>query len=522
VPGSRAEDVTDAEPPKSEKSEKPKLLPYQLTLALLLLVVPSALAYFIFFRQPPKATSLSPYQRSLAVLPFRSLKQEAKTDFLGFSLADAIITKLGYVSALTVRPSSYVEKYRAQDIDPKRVAVELNINTLLTGTYVREGDELRITAQLVDVLTNEILWKDALELKYENLMTVQDRVAQQVIRGLQLNLTSAETERLKRDAPQHPLAYEYYLRGVDFYAANRLPQALEMLEKSLANDPSYALAWSHLGSAYTAKASVNFGGREDYARAQDAYQKALALNPEQNEARISMATFLTDTGRVEEAVPLLREVLKHNPTLAQAHWELSYAYRFGGMLKESIAEAEQARLLDSEIKASNSVPATYLYAGQYEKFLSTLPRGDSAYVTFYRGLGFYYLKDFARAAAEFNRAYEINGETMQTNIGKALALGLGNEPLQGLTQLRETEKIVTARGVNDAEAIYKIAQGYAVLGDKAAALRVLRRSIAGGFFCYPYFANDPLLSHLRGEAEWAQLLQMARRRHEEFKRRFFS
>ncbi len=519
-PASGEEDVAELELPRAEKTEKPKLLPYQLALALLLLVVPSALAYFIFFRQPPKAPR-SPYQRSLAVLPFRNLKQEAKTDFLGFSLADAIITKLGYVSSLTVRPSSYVDKYRAQEIDAKRVAVELNINTLLTGTYVREGGDLRITAQLVDVLTNEILWKDALELRYENLMTVQDQVAQQVIRGLQLNLTSAETERLKRDAPQHPLAYEYYLRGVDMYAANRLPQAIEMLEKSLANDATYALAWSHLGSAYTARASVNFGGREDYARALEAYQKALALNPEQNEARISMATFLTDTNRVEEAVPLLREVLKGNPSLAQAHWELSYAYRFGGMIREAISEAEQARQLDSEIKASNSVPATYLYAGQYEKFLSTLPRGDSAYVTFYRGLGLYYLKDFERAAAEFNRAYESNGEMMQTNIGKALALALAGEAQQGLMQLRETEKIVTARGVNDAEAIYKIAQGYAVLGDKASALRVLRRSIEGGFFCHPYFTDDPLLESLRTEKEFAAVLELARRRHEEFKRKFF-
>lgn len=504
---------------KKARNEKPKLLPYQLTIALLMIVVPSAIAYFIFFRQPPKP--LMPKHRSLAVLPFRNLKQEAKTEFLGFSLADSIITKLGYVSSLTVRPSSYVDKYRAREIDPKRVAVELNINTLLTGTYIKEGDDLRITAQLVDVLTNEILWKDALELKYENLMTVQDRVAQQVIRGLQLNLTSAESERLKRDAPQNPLAYEYYLRGIDFYSANRLPQAIEMLEKSLANDDKYALAWSHLGSVYTAKASVNFGGREDYANAQAAYEKALALNPEQNEARISMATFLTDTNRVEQAVPLLRDVLKANPTLAQAHWELSYAYRFAGMLKESATEAEQARQLDTEIKASNSVPTTYLYLGQYEKFLNSLPRNDSAYVTFYRGLGLYYQKDFARAADEFNRAYETNKEMVQTNIGKVLALMIANEQQQGLTHLRETEKIVAARGVNDAEAIYKIAQAYAVLGDKAAALRVLRRSIEGGFFCYSYFAEDPLLTNLRAEKEWANVLELARRRHDEFRQKFF-
>jgi DNA-binding winged helix-turn-helix (wHTH) protein/TolB-like protein len=508
-------------PEASVNSEKPKLLPYQLTIALLMIAAPMALLYFVFFRQPPKSNLSALHQRSLAVLPFRNLKPEAATDFLGFSLADSIITKLGYVSALTVRPSSYVDKYRSREIDPKRVAVELNINTLLTGTYIKEGNDLRITAQLVDVLTNEILWKDAAELKYESLMTVQDRVAQKIIYGLQLNLTSAETERLKRDAPQHPLAYEYYLRGVDFYAKNRLPQAIEMLTKSLKLDRNYALAWAHLGSTYTAQASLNFGGRDDYARAQDAYQKALALNPEQNEARISMATFLTDTGRVEEAVPLLRDVLKSNPTIAQAHWDLSYAYRFAGMLKESAAEAEQARQLDTDIKASNAVPAIYLYLGQYEKFLSSLPRSESAYVTFYRGLGLYYLKDFARAATEFNRAYESNREMMQTSIGKALALALANDSQQGLTQLRETEKIVTLRGVNDAEAIYKIAQGYAVLGDKVAALNVLRRSVEGGFFCVPYFGTDPLLENLRSEKEFAVIVELARRRHDEFRRKFF-
>ena len=512
-------ELSTAAPPAT--SDKPKLLPYQLTIALLLIAVPTAIVYFIFFRQPPKSNLSALHQRSLAVLPFRNLKQEAATDFLGFSLADSIITKLGYVRALNVRPSSYVDKYRSRDIDPKRVAVELNVNTLLTGTYIKEGNDLRITAQLVDVLSNEILWKDAVELKYDNLMTVQDRVAQQVIRGLQLNLTSAETERLKRDAPQHPLAYEYYLRGVDLYSANRLPQAIEMLEKSLTLDANYALTWAHLGSAYTAKASVNLGGREDYAKAQEAYQKALALNPEQNEARISMATFLTDTNRVEQAVPLLRDVLKANPTIAQAHWELSYAYRFGGMLKESLAEAEQARALDTEIRASNSVAATYLYLGQYNKFLDSLPHNESAYVRFYRGLGLYYVKDWARAATEFNRAYETNSEMMQTNIGKALALALTNAPQQGLTHLRETEKIVAARGVNDAEAIYKIAQAYAVLGDKTSALRVLRRSIEGGFFCAPYFTDDPLLESVRAEKEFAVVLEIARRRHEEFRQKFF-
>ena len=501
--------------------ETRKLLPYQLMLALLLIGVPLACAYFVFFRQPAKSNAGVKKSRTIAVLPFRNLKQEEATDFLGFSLADSIITKLGYVSSLAVRPSFYVARYRNQNIDPKRVAIDLNINTLLTGTYSKEGEDLRITAQLVDVVSNEILWKDALELKYQNLLTVQARVALQVIRGLQLDLTAAEAERLQRDVPQNPLAYEYYLRGIDFYSTNKLPQAIEQLEKSLEYDPQYALAWAQLGSAYTAKASVNFGGREDYAKAEAAYQKALTINPEQNEASISMATFLTDTNRVEQAVPLLREALRANPTLAQAHWELSYAYRFGGLLKESVEEAERARQLDAEIKANNAVPTTYLYLGQYETFLDKLPRSNSPYVTFYRGLGFYYQKDFARAASDFEQAYETNHKLMQTNIGKALSLAIAGQKQPGIRQLQATEKIIETRGVQDAEAVYKIAQAYAVLGDSTAALRALRRSIEGGFFCYPYFTNDPLLNSLRKEKEFAVLLDLARRRHEEFKRTFF-
>ena len=514
------ENLADTTSFRAKTNEKPKLLPYQLVLALALLVMPSAFAYFVFFREPPKSIRIFSSPRSLAVLPFRNLRQETSPDFLGFALADAVVTKLGYVGSLTVRPSSYVDKYRAQEIDPKRVAVDLNINTLVTGTYIREGDELRITTQLVDALTNETLKKETLELKYENLMTVQERITQQVIRGLHLTPSSIESERLKRDATQNLLAYEYYLRGVEMYATNRLPQAIELLEKSLVQDANYALAWSRLGAAYTAKASTNLGEREDYVKAREAYQKALTLNPEQNEARVSMATFLTDTNRVEEAVPLLREVLKNNPSLAPARWELSQAYRVGGLLKEALAEAEQARQLDVEIKTSLSVPTIYLYAGQYEKFLSRLPRSDSTDVTFYRGWALYHLKDFARAAAEFNRAYEADRETTSANISKALALAIAGNVQQGLEQLRDTEKMATARSVNEAEMIYVMAQAYAILGDKVSALRMLRRSIENGFFCYPYFADDPLLNPLRSEPEFTQLLPKARQRHEEFKRRF--
>ena len=215
--------------------------------------------------------------RSLAVLPFQNLRPDTENAFLEFSLADAVITKLGYVSELAVRPSYAVQKYRAQSIDIGRVASDLNVNTVLTGTFLRDGDDLRINCQLVDVKTENILWKGGFDLKYEKLLTVQDSVANQVISGLELTLSSMEASRLKRVETISPLAYEYYLRGIDLYSTNDFPMAIKMLERSTELAPEYALAWANLGKSYTASASFQFGGGEQYQRAQRAFERALDL-----------------------------------------------------------------------------------------------------------------------------------------------------------------------------------------------------------------------------------------------------
>lgn len=506
--------------PVGKAQRSPSAQRWQISLAIIAAVAVLALGVAFLFS---KWRANKPAQaRRLAVLPFRNLKPDAATDYLGFPLADAIITKLGYVSALTVRPSSYISQYRHQELDVRKVAAELNVDTLLVGSYLKEASHLRVTAQLIDVLNDKLLWKDEIDLQDTGQLIAQDRVAQEIINGLHLTLTSAETARLKRDVPDDPQAYEYYLRGVDLYAGNEFNLATQMLEQSVRLDPNYAFAWAHLGRAHTAKAAFDFGGAEYYRKAQSDYEKALALNPDLIEARIFMANMFTDTGRAEQAVPLLREALTTNPNHPEAHWELGYAYRFGGMLKESIAEGERARQLDPAVKLNSSAFNSYFYDGQYEKFLASLPtQTPSAFIVFYRGLGNYYLKKWERAAADFEQAYKAEPQSLYTQIGQALRLSLGKQTARGLERLQAIEQQVEKQQVTDAEALYKVAQGFAELGDKAAALRLLRRSIEGGFFCYPYYANDPLLNNLRGEAEYLQVLELARRRHEEFKRRFF-
>lgn len=459
--------------------------------------------------------------RELAVLPFQNLRPDPQTDFLGFSLADAIITKLGYVNALTVRPSSVVEKYRNQAVDPQKVATDLQVGSLLMGGYTRDGDQLRITAQLIDVKANRILWRDTIDVKYDRLLTVQDTVSQQIISGLELSLTPAEKEKLRPETSVNAEAYEYYLRGVDRYASDDFRGAVSMLEKAAALDPNYAPTWAHLGRAYTTNASLDFGGKEQYAKAQAAYEKAIALNPNLTDARIFMANLLTDTGRVEEAVPLMRNLLAENRGNAEAHWELGYAYRFGGMLEEAVSESELARQNNPSVKLNSACMNGYLYLGQYEKFLQSLPSTDTVYVVFYRGFGEYYLKRWTQAAHDFDHAYDLDSTVLPANVGKALSYDIHGERKKGLDLLHATEKQILDSGVADAEGLYKVAQAYALLGDKASAMLMFHRTIEGGFFPYPYFEHDPLLENIRNEPEFEVLMREAKERHEQFRAKFF-
>ena len=458
--------------------------------------------------------------RSLAILPFRNIRPDPATDFLGFSLADAIITKLGSIDLLTVRPSSAVAGYRNQEVDPRQAGRALSVDTLLTGSYIKEGPNLRITAQLIDVKALNILWRDTIDLQYDNLLAVNDRVAEKIIDGLELNLTPSEIQILKLDNPTNRAAYEDYLRGVDLYAMNDFEASVATLEKSVALDPGYSPAWTHLGRAYEANASLQFGGREQYRKAQAAFQQALRLNPQSIEPRVYMANLLTDTGQVEDAVPLLRAALSSNHNSAAAHWELGYAYRFGGLLEDSVRECELARRIDPSVKIGSSAINALFYLGRYDQWLASLPQANSAYILFYRGLGELYQHNDAAAAAHFNQAYDLDRALLQADIGKALSLQIAGRNAAGIQILREVESKILDRGVTDAEGIYKVAQAYAVLGEKSAAVRLLRRSIEGGFICYPYFQTDPLLANIRQEAGVADLMEEARRRSQNFQARF--
>ena len=471
--------------------------------------------YLIFKRKADQSSQGQ--MKRLAVLPFRNQRPSEETDYLGFALADSVINSLDYLKALVIRPSSYVQKYANQKKDPREIANELDVNILLTGSYLKDGEYLLVNAELADVSSGEKLWSESIKIKSDKLVELQDYVARQVVAGLRLNLTDAEGNRLVRRASVDPVAFEYFLRSRYLLSTNNNKRAIELLEQSVHLDPNNALAWAYLARAYHINALQFSGDRAELSTAEADYEQALALDPELSQARLMMAKLFTETGRVEQAAPLLITLVKHNPNMAEAHWELSYAYRYAGLLDESIEEGERALEINTRLESHQF--NSYLYTRQYEKFLASLPVREDAYVFFYRGICQYYLGDLNQAAAAFDRAYELNQGSVISQIGKALRLGIAGKNREGLEMLKKAEARFVKPGTGDGEISYKFAQAYDALGDRESSMRALDRSVDQGFFCIPYFASDPLLKTIRTEAQYTSILEKARNRQEAFKRK---
>jgi DNA-binding winged helix-turn-helix (wHTH) protein/TolB-like protein len=516
------EPQTTTEPGEPTRArDKPRgfgthLFPTTRSIALIAIgIVAVAASIYLWNRRAERLGS--GHTRRLAVLPFRNQRPSQEADYLGFALADSVINNLDHLKSLVIRPSSYVEKYANQEMDPREIARELDVNTLLTGSYLKDGEDLIVNAELADVTSGDKLWSESITLKSDKLAELQDYVARQVVNGLRLNLTDDEGKRLAHGTSVNPVAYEYFLKSRYLLSTNSNQKAIELLEKSIELDQNNALAWAYLARAYHINALQFSGDRAELVRAEAGYEQALALDPDLPQARLMMAKLFTETGRVEEATTQLIELVKNNPNMAEAHWELSYAYRYGGLLGESIEEGERALQINTKLESHQF--NSYLYAGQYQKFLESLPVREDSYVVFYRGLAQYYLGDLNGAASAFDRAYELNQASVISQIGRAFRLAIAGKNREGVDMLRIAEAKILQAGSGDGEIAYKFAQAYDALGDKQSALHALDRSLDEGFFCYPYCSTDPLLRNIRVEPQFAVILEKVRGRHEALKRR---
>jgi DNA-binding winged helix-turn-helix (wHTH) protein/tetratricopeptide (TPR) repeat protein len=440
----------------------------------------------------------------LIVLPFRLLRPDPEIEFLAFSLPDAIINSLSGLESLVIRSSLVAARFAGMAVDPAAIAVEADVDVVLAGTLIKSGEQLRVAIQLTEVPAGTLLWSRTWQLSIGDLFQVEDELAGRVVESLALPLTARERGLLKRDIPSTGKAYELYLRG------NQLSQdpkqwhvARDLYERAVAEDPRFAPAWARLGRIHhvTGKYQES-GGTESLDLAEAAFNTALAINPELPLAHKLFAQLEVDLGRGLDA--MVRLLGRARSADADVSAGLVSACRYCGLLDASAAADARARRLEPHIRTS--VAHTWFLRGDYDR-LAALKLAENPYI------GAIALAALGRGG-EAVAALQALEATTRTRLrdfmiaARTLIEGRRDDSVAAV------ERIV-ASNFRDPEGLFYLARHLAHLNETDAALRLLRRVIEGGFFCYPAMDGDAWLEPLRRTPEFAALIRQAQARHAE-------
>jgi tetratricopeptide (TPR) repeat protein len=364
-----------------------------------------------------------------------------------------------------------------------------------------------------------MIWREPIEVRYENVFELQDTVTKKVIDGLNAQFLLDEQIQIQRDVPQDPLAYEYYLRSISYPWTNEGDQlAIEMLKKSIELDSNYAPAYGELGDRTRRLAQYGMLDPEETQKAENYYLKALSLNEELLSALGNLAVHYTNIGRTEEAVELTRRMVEINPNDADAHFSLGYIYRFAGMNSEAVKEMEKAVILDPKNPGFRSIINTYTFAGEYEKALQAAENyKESSFILGFAGYGLFQQGNQKQAVEYFDRVIDMEPDGLIALWVTGIKAFIEGNIEEGLTASRKFEQM----NIADAEAWFHFAENYGMLGDKDGCVRTLQMAVKNGFFNYPLMLTDSCFDSVRDDSGFQRLLKIAKEKHEAFKTRLF-
>lgn len=463
-------------------------------------------------------TSTGAEKKSVAILPFKNLGQEDSANFYEFALADAVITELAQLRSLIVRPSSVVAKYQGNEIDPREAGRELRSDAVLSAGFLRSGDKLRVTAQLLDVGSGEILWSDRIDAQGSDILTLQDGIAQRILDGLRLELSDSEQEKLGRRMTENHEAWEEYLRGRDNFgrfifrtlSSEDCDAAIQNFKRAVELDPQFAHAYSGLGACYANRFFKGLGEPEDYTYAETAFSKAFFYDPNVVEARVLMVMIYMARGEKKKAKAEIELLQKQFPNEAPLYFMKGVMHRLNGEYEESLKSFEKLSRLDPAARAVSAYNRAriYIYTREFDKAIHEIERGEKAepdhpMLKIFRAGVYYYRGDVQDAIDLIGSVFEKNPHMDGIRPLYALFLAGAGRGDDARAQLN-ADALSMAR--SDHDMAYWVGVTHALLDDKDAAFKWLNRAVKLGNENRPHFENDPNLNSLRDDPRFAELL----------------
>lgn len=471
--------------------------------ASILIVLSAAVLLLIRTRKPePGAETVKPPAfKSIAVLPFKLIGAGGESEeHLGLGLADLLITKLGHIRQINVRPTSAVQKYTSDERDLEAIGRELKVDAVLDGRIQKAGERLRVTVQLVSVRDGTPLWTESLEEEFTNIFTAQDAIAARVIRGLAPVLTEQEREQLAKRYTNNPEAYEAYLKGRYFWnkrTVEGIRKSTTYFQQAIDKDPNFALAHAGLADVYLisealkfepairkalelddklgeAHASLGFDRmfwHWDWEGAEREFKLALELNPNYPTAHQWYAIYLALRGRFDEAKAEMRQALELDPLSPNMNADMGQLYYFAREYDQAIAQCRKALEIDPDS----------MFAHQYLYYV-------------YAQKGAY--ADAVEEYLKFIKAEELRGPTTAASLREAYAASGWRGFLQ---------TILKSSAPRDSPTL--MAMTYAMLADKEQAFKQLERAYDTRDFYLGFIKVEPTLDGLSADPRFADLLR---------------
>jgi TolB-like protein/Tfp pilus assembly protein PilF len=474
--------------------------------AVALALIALGLIWYQFVR--PAASSVHGAQRekSLIVLPLENLSGDKDQDYFADGMTDELIANLAKIRSLRVISRSTAMAYKGTRKPLSQIAKELSVDAVVEGTVLRVGNRIRITAELVQVSTDQHLWADTYESQMEDVLTLQNRVSSAIVSEIRINLTPEEEERLAKTPAVAPEAYENYLKGRYYWnkrSDENLTKAIAYFEQATHEDPQYALAYAGLSDCYAIISAEIFGtmpAAEAAPKAKASALRSLQIDPSMAEAETSLATvkfnYDWDWAGAEEG---FRQAIQHNPSYATAYQRYSLYLIAMGRFEDSFEQINKARDLDPLSISINFSLGWRLYlARQYDRAIQQLRNTsemDPTYELPHLVLGMSYAQkgDFKAAIAELRQAVELSHGTPLTVSALANAYARSGDRTDAEKLLAQLSVASASRYVSP----YYLALGYVGLGDDETALDWLEKAFNDRSNGLVFMKVEPALDNLR-------------------------
>jgi serine/threonine protein kinase/Tfp pilus assembly protein PilF len=422
---------------------------------------------------------------TVAVMPFTNMSTDKEQEYFCDGMAEDIINDLAQLEGLQVvaRTSSFA--FKDKNLDVREIGIKLGALFILEGSVRKAGNRLRITAQLIKVVDGYHLWSERYDRELEDVFAIQDEIAQNIVQALEIKLSMREKRALGKVKTHDVEAYNFYLRGREFFHHGRqknIHYATEMFTRAIEIDPDYTLAYAGLADCYSYLFMYFEKNEENIEQSAMASKRALELDPELAEAHVARGLAVSLNGKYDEAEKQFDSAIKFNPKLYEAYYFYARTCRQQGKIEKAVRLFKKA----GEVRPEDYQAPTFL-ASMYKKLNSPEKTKTTA-----------------------RRAVELVEKHLQLNPDDARALYLGGGSLMILGEVeRATEWVKRAFAIDpdDPRLQYNMACNYSLAGKTEQALDYFEMALESGYASREWIDNDVDLDAIRNHARFQKALR---------------